>query len=782
MLRLYKYIFLLCLLSSCVKEDDLGDTLLPDEVEVGIKFNVIGEDAETKTIVDPMIEASTKIQDIIQNFWVLQYDGSGNDARLVGEPKYYSDMDIFLKTKEEGGYGGSIKLVRSSGRNRIVVLANTFDPLMTFPKESNFADLKKRWRAVTGPESFLSLSEDNRYITFSGSVVVSVSDNVSISCPLRRNVAKMVLKLINSSENVTINSWQIRNVPSISYFFTDYDLPYLFPGLGDFTSVDFPVFTPEEPLSPKVDASATSSSMEYVLYLPINKRGIDERVESESRKNFYAPNNATYLQVNAAYDGGVPIQYTFYLGQNLTTDFNILPNHSYEFEFIINSKGDAAVDTRVKELGLVDFTKVELANCYVINPAQAEGVRRKFMIPVGRVDEFWGGNGYENNSNYTLGSNKTWNVKILATNFDNSAGQLEITKSEGTGKDDFFTFTVAPGTVGNAIVALYTGDDQACWSWHLWITDYSPDEAFTKTPQAGVYSYSVTGGNVHRYEGKIWEGEYARRFIMDRNLGAVNTAYNKNEKGTMYFQFGRKDPFFGNASDCFDSQGRKSTVGSTFGIMPTSDFTNNDQPVPYSVHNPLDMIYYNNPNNSSDTRGEWTSGNKYNPADYDKTIIWQDPQTASKGSNPGGKSIFDPCPPGYCVPKNGTWADFRINNDDRPTTNVRPADTGMKRGFKPFSEFLCYYWPYPASSEDDKAPAEPVFYPMSGFKDRSHNVGSYQSYLYSYSSTPSSKKNGFALSIYGNSDPSKESISTSNSFPRNLAFPVRCVTSRDADL
>ena len=329
MLRLYKYIFLLCLLSSCVKEDDLGDTLLPDEVEVGIKFNVIGEDAETKTIVDPMIEASTKIQDIIQNFWVLQYDGSGNDARLVGEPKYYSDMDIFLKTKEEGGYGGSIKLVRSSGRNRIVVLANTFDPLMTFPKESNFADLKKRWRAVTGPESFLSLSEDNRYITFSGSVVVSVSDNVSISCPLRRNVAKMVLKLINSSENVTINSWQIRNVPSISYFFTDYDLPYLFPGLGDFTSVDFPVFTPEEPLSPKVDASATSSSMEYVLYLPINKRGTDERVESENRKNYYAPNNATYLQVKASYDGGGPIQYTFYLGQNLTTDFNILPNHSY---------------------------------------------------------------------------------------------------------------------------------------------------------------------------------------------------------------------------------------------------------------------------------------------------------------------------------------------------------------------------------------------------------------------------------------------------------------------
>jgi len=749
---------------SCIKEQAWENGSCSDVVEVGMRMEIVGEDIQTRAVVDPAISESTQVQDVIKNFWVLQYDGTSDAAKLVGEPRYYPSMSEFLAPVGDEGYGGRVKLVRSSGDNRVVILANTFDPLMTFPKDEDFADLKKRWKEVTGPESFLASSGNDRYVMFNGSTVVKVNDGVNVSCLLKRNVAKVSVRLINSSSDVTINSWQIRNIPSISYFYTDdYALPSEFPSLNDCRLIDYPVVTPDDPIGPNADPAASSAETSFTFYIPVNKRGTDERVTGQALKNSYAPTGATYLQVNASYAGGSPIQYTFYLGENLTTDFNLRPNHAYEYEFNISARGDADADSRVKELGLVDFTQSELANCYMINPAQTEGVRRTFMIPVARVDEFWGNKGYENVPNYTLGATKPWRVEIIACNFDNSDENVKFTKSTGVGSNDYFEFTVAPGTVGNAIVALYASDDQACWSWHLWITDYAPEEAYSKTPEAGVYSYSVTGGVVHRYEGTIWQegGEYEKRFIMDRNLGAWNTGYNGGGNGTLYFQFGRKDPQFGNRSNI--------TVGKFTTVNIKDDNIDLANTVQYSVQNPLTLIYPGG-------RTEWTKGNDYNPDIFDETIIWQDPKTKKGGENAGGKSIFDPCPIGYCVPKAGTWNDFRINTAEKPTTNIN-AGTEMNRGFLYYNggsspSYMCFYWPFPTNGSTDLPPMT-VTYPIYGFKDASQSVGSITSLNFAYSSTPSSRTYAKTFKIY------PETIDPQSNYQRNLAFGVRCVTSND---
>lgn len=762
MVRYLRFLLFVLLIVSCVKEETWENDVLNEAVDVCVRLEVTGEGGDTKAVVDPQVE-NADLRDIIKNLWVLQYDGTGDDARLIGEPQYFSNMDIFLSPVAENGFGSRVKLVRSSGMNRIVFMANTFNPLMSFPKDSDLGDLKKRWTIVEDTESFLASSGSDKYLMFNGSVEVSVTDEATISCRLKRNVAKVSIRLINSSSNVTINSWQIRNIPSISYYFTDYDLPAGFPSVSDFSAVDYPTCVPESPLLPQGQA-ASAPYEEYTIYLPVNRRGVDNRVTSEKQKNYFAPASATYLQVNASYDNGLPIQYTFYLGENLTTDFNILPNHLYTYDFNITAPGDADTDTRVKELGLVDFTQTELANCYILNPAQTEGVRRKFMIPVARVDEFWGGNGYENNPNYTLGTSKNWTVRIITTNFVND-GKLEITKASGTGKNDHFEVTVAPNTVGNAIVALYAGGEQACWSWHLWITNYSPDEAYSKVPQDGVYSYSVTSGVVHRYKGGLWGNEYAKRFIMDRNLGAWDAGkLDGKYHGAMYYQYGRKDPFFHSGSEGYENYDTRSSAD--------IEGANSDPaaPVMIAVNNPLTFI-------SSDSWGAWTTGNKYNPASMDNTILWMDPYTSSKyTSSPREKSLFDPCPPGYCVPKSGTWSDFKLNTETSPTTNIN-GGASPDRGFKPFDQGFMY-WPYPEGGATDVLPDHPVYYPAAGVRQPNSTPTWYGLGNNIYMSTASMSS---AIQVYTLHATTASVRAARTDMGKNHGITVRCVTSRDVN-
>lgn len=759
---LFRHIFAaVILVTSCAVDGAFDARTEMEAVEVQLKMNLAGNDLETRQIVDPEVTEDTSVGDLIGNFWIIQYDGTDDDARLVGKPRYYSDMSLFLSPESEGGYAGSVSLVPSVAKNRIVILANTFDPLMTFPESSDFGDLKKRMRSVTDDLSFLSLSGDDRYLVFCGSTEVVVSENAAVSCLLSRNVAKVTINIKNTSEDVTIDSWQIRSVPSISFYFTDYDLPSAFPAYNDFNQVDFPTFVPDVPLGP-------DGSEEYVVYLPVNKRGVDERATTQSLKNYYAPTNATVFQINASYDDGVPIQYTFYLGENLINDYNILPNRSYTFDLNIKGKGDADTDYRVKELGLVDFTTSELANCYVINPAQAAGVRRKFMIPVKRVDEFWGNNGYENNPNYTLGSSKEWHVEMIACNFDNSDGKLTFTKDTGTGGDDYFEFTVEPGTSGNAVVALYAGDTQVCWSWHLWITDYIPEEAYSKIPQDGVYSYSVTGGTVHRYEGDIWEGEYSGRFIMDRYLGTKSVKYPEkgNGNGSVYYQFGRKDPLFGSQSDgfkAFNSYSYSEIVDANSDPLSTLTF---------SVHNPLTFI-------STSARIAWTGGNKYNPAAFDSSILWQDPYTSpSFAAGPIEKSIFDPCPVGYCVPKNEIWADFRIQTAENPTTNVAAAAGAMNRGFPEFNSTNAgmYYWPYPDAGGKE-VPDEVVYYPAMGVIQNTSLINYYGLGNMVYVMSANAHEYDTPWVYHATST----SLGSNTGLGRGHAGVVRCITVRDVE-
>lgn len=759
MMKNYIYILFIFLSLSCVQMDGpVGSYGQEEQVDVSLKF-----------------AAKSGQEDDIYNFWLIQYAGTSDDAKLTGEPKYYQDF----------GLGGQVKLVASAMENTVVMLANTFEPSMTFYQGSTLGDLKKRARAVSENDSLLSSDPSgSKHIVLSAVQTPVVKEGITIEFELIRNIAEFRFNIVNEAEDLVINSWQLRSVSAASYYFNSYSLPDIYPAFKDFVPVDYPPV--------RVDAGlGKGASQEYVAYLPVNKCGVKSEVSNEKYKNLYAPYGATYLQVNAVADGE-PLEYRFYLGddKNSLGDFNILPNVSYSYDVTISAKGDPESDSRVSTPALVDYSQAndEIANCYVINPLEISGVTRRYRIPVKIVDIFWGGKyGYEDVPEYVLGPSDpssladNWTVELIACNFDNTDSRLTITKSSGEGSYDaetsrlqYFEIQAEPGLSGNAIVALRkSSGGPVLWSWHLWITDYAPEQAYDKMAQKGVFSYEVDGGAVHRYEGEMWENEYAGRFIMDRNLGALSTDYVGTGNGALYYQFGRKDPLFGDAA----------TGASLFRTVNYDNVYDAAEPTStlrYSVHNPLHCIYRTG-------RGAWTEGNKYNPDVFDGNILWQDPYT-SGSKYPGtvnNKSVFDPCPPGYCVPKSGIWSDFRRNDSkEYPTTNIR-NEGGMQRGFPPYAGTAeygkgGYYWPYDRSQTGGGSMyKKPVYYTSSGYKDGG-GIASVDVYLYCLAANPHSESNSRGLKM-GEDRPGEYDLSTDYSLGRNLGLPVRCITVRDAD-
>ncbi len=174
--------------------------------------------------------------------------------------------------------------------------------------------------------------------------------------------------------------------------------------------------------------------------------------------------------------------------------------------------------------------------------------------------------------------------------------------------DNYISFT-ASGRKGNAVIAAKNSSGTVLWSWHIWLTDRPHDQVYNNN--AGT--------------------------VMDRNLGAISATQSDGQKtwGLLY-QWGRKDPFPGK-----DNRTKSYTTVST---VQSSD---------YAVQNPYVFIF------PSSNVGLWLT------AQDDKR--WD-----TNGDGTGSKTINDPCPPGYKVPRGGAdglWGQAFGSNKTKPTWN-----------------------------------------------------------------------------------------------------------------
>lgn len=133
---------------------------------------------------------------------------------------------------------------------------------------------------------------------------------------------------------------------------------------------------------------------------------------------------------------------------------------------------------------------------------------------------------------------------------------------------------------GNVLIALHDENDTIIWSWHLWLTDYNPNENY------------ITLNN-----GEI---------LMDRYLGAKT-----EETGGLYYQWGRKDPF-------------------APGKYNSTIINENTGTVEYSISHPDTYLKYY----YDDTNWDWN---------YEHSAKWSSTKTIYDPCPPGWKVMDSSC-------------------------------------------------------------------------------------------------------------------------------------------
>lgn len=234
-----------------------------------------------------------------------------------------------------------------------------------------------------------------------------------------------------------------------------------------------------------------------------------------------------------------------------------------------------------------------------------------------------------------------------------------VKSASGNGSEGVIVVTLNPGVSGNAVIAAKKGD-VITWSWHLWVTDFNPDE-----------------------DPFVWKSEKGNTYtFMDRNLGAMNN--NKYDAGAfgLLYQWGRKDPFetgSGNQSDVvkkqYDIDGNQ--IYATAKNRPVFN-DHKTTTLETAIANP--MVFYTAP--SSDyPYVDWLT-NDGALQDHD---LW--------GGVSKYKTKYDPCPDGWRVPDSGDCWGFRSEykksgklNDDAPYDSSYPwfieAEDGKDTGFR----------------------------------------------------------------------------------------------------
>lgn len=214
-------------------------------------------------------------------------------------------------------------------------------------------------------------------------------------------------------------------------------------------------------------------------------------------------------------------------------------------------------------------------------------------------------------------------------------------------KNGYITFSTPKNfREGNAGIAAKSSDGRILWSWHIWC--------------------SKDGWTDHIYANNAG-------IMMDRNLGAISATPGNVGALGLHYQWGRKDPFIGSSS-----------TSSNILALSTGTWSrvSGYQSIDYTIENPTTYV----------TGLEWCSS-------LSDEQRWMDSK----------KTIYDPCPTGYRIPKGGPdgfWASANIgikgdpikmgiywtlaNNDTAwyPSANFRRYNTGVLSSGEPIGYYF----------------------------------------------------------------------------------------------
>lgn len=331
-------------------------------------------------------------------------------------------------------------------------------------------------------------------------------------------------------------------------------------------------------------------------------------------------------------------------------------------DVVIGNAPDTAVARfKLLQLGdeVIDLSSEVTANCYIC-PTQSE---LKFRADIK-------GNGLrDGNSRYmaTYGAQiedaSYADVVWEATYDSDKTRSVHIVNSEPVYADGYIYLRTGD-IEGNALVAVYDGGGKLLWSWHLWVTD---DDI----------SHSSANG-------LEW---------MDRNLGALSNNMDDVANRGMLYQWGRKEPFlpspveyvkmpihsYDEDYNLTESEEEYAAIQAEIEANRIKVNINNVQtgdgdyewqyvgyPAPVALNAPGNIVYaLEHPTTLLACRTDIAIGeyvfdwymqqdlmNTYGLMMQSESQLWGDADAGTEY-----KTIFDPCPPGYCVPPRGAFGD-----------------------------------------------------------------------------------------------------------------------------
>ena len=312
--------------------------------------------------------------------------------------------------------------------------------------------------------------------------------------------------------------------------------------------------------------------------------------------------------------------------------------------------------------------------------------------------------------------------------------------------EDYLTFTVSSTNIaeGNAVIAATQGET-VVWSWHIWVT---PETLSTQTSiQGNSITYKVTpvnlgwvnSGNITLVDNtsrsctvKITQkGGNEKTFVVTQNTSQA-PKYTASKQGVnTYYQWGRKDPEIPAATyDSYRSHAAYDISGSSVSLtyLPSS------VAIGTTIQNPL-IHYYNSTN-----KGPYSTS-QYNLWDANNTITGQIMTKTVK-------TIYDPCPPGFCIPTSDLWYKMSGNSGKMSSTGSWDSSNAGR------------LW-------TDNNPN--VFFPASGCRDfHWGSLDEVSLFGYCWSASPINSDNGRNLWLYS-------SYWYWQGCHRSYGFPVRAV-------
>ena len=571
-------------------------------------------------------------ENAVSEICVFQFENATNTLKYSGH--------ISLGT---GTLTTDISLATGMGACTVYVLANVGDLTSRVAYGSSLADFKKLAAEVTSGKG----TGDNLPMCGSNDNFDSNTAN-TLAVSLTRSVAKVSLNLTlpNGADLFTVRAIKLMNVAKKLYY-VESTAPTTSAELTDYTS---------------------DNSNAITWYIPENKAGTTSLTDWKDRYEGNSPATATYILIEGSYtpQNGTArdVAYAIYLGDNDPADFNVTRNTKYTVNASI--RGTNLDDGRVLVGKDLSAAGTRTANCYVVKTTDANKWYR-FKATVR-------GNGAQTAEDISYtgavipAGDKISPVKAgLVWETRDNGGTVHTLDYVGYSRNGYIVFKLGSAPEGNAVVAAKDGASKILWSWHIWVTDYSPSATANESlddENKRVQKY--TYGNKTQYP------------MMDRNLGAMagytiapSDKLERSKTNGFHYQWGRKDPF----PSTYSSKSPTSIVVNSGQLTP--GMLNLYQPdgVSYFIRKNVTSLYtilqaFQNPTVIAASGATWS-----NQCTGD---LWNDSQD--------NKTVYDPCPAGWRVASKVNYLPFFTNssytesNDDVQAMNLANSSSLERDG------------------------------------------------------------------------------------------------------